>query len=446
MVEGEFVARRQSRRLQSANEPYPAPRDPGQGADHSDSCRAVDVSDSPFVAGSDEQVPKIFAAAGDDGHDDDGSARTPSFSSVPDEAFNFIPREVADELAKSQPTMGFDHLSAGGSISASASSFGEVSTPSTGAAQSSMTSSGSDLTGTPVFGLSPNVSSASFSTPHQRPVGSGPTPTPPSTGSAVLSALSLASPTGLAVEAAVLRFVSSLALASPNVFAHCNELVKLNNAWRQASTSNFGPPGANNPLFEYRPGMVEKFWGPDGYVATVTGFPLCVALIARVVDTRGGVIRHGARYVQIPIDVNRGYGSYNERVAVCLQFCIEQEDMIRLVASVALGTRTTPTMREYDVSPESTHVSRTKCIRELIFLRSAGPPKGSTTEGILAVPPRPVDRLQEMRDAAPMLAEEVLDSYEIPAGPNGAAFHFQPVFDGRQVVTNANDFFRPSNR
>ncbi|KAJ3088510.1 hypothetical protein HDU96_004096, partial [Phlyctochytrium bullatum] len=387
IVDGEHVVRRQSRRLQSATEPYPVRRDPGQSPDDSDSYRPIDVSDSPFVAGSDEDVPKIFAAAANDGHDDDGSARTPSFSSVPDEAFNFIRDEVADEVAKAQPTMGFDHLPAGGSSGASASSFGEASTPSSGAAQSSMVSSGSRLTATPVFGLSPNVLSASFSTPHQRLAGSGPTPTPPSAGAAGLSALSLASPTVLAAQQAVQRFVANLALASPTVFAHCNELVKLNNAWRQASTSNFGPPGSNNPLFEYTAGMIEKFWGPDGYVATVTGFPMCVALIATVVDGRGGVMRHGGRYVQIPIDVNRGYGSYNERVALCLQFCMDQEDMIRLVTSVARGTRSTPTMREYDVSPESTHVSRTKW-----------PPKGSTAEGVLAVPPRPVERLQEIRD------------------------------------------------
>ncbi|KAJ3109114.1 hypothetical protein HDU96_007324, partial [Phlyctochytrium bullatum] len=134
----------------------------------------------------------------------------------------------------------------------------------------------------------------------------------------------------------------------------------LHDAFRFFGDSNFGPPGSNNPDFDYT-GLVDRTWCPgDGYVATVNGFPMCVAMIGRIIDSKGGVAKLGGRYSQISIDAQRGYGSFNERVSVCLQLCMSRDDMVKLIRSIAVGTRFPARMREYDVGPDSTLFTRTK--------------------------------------------------------------------------------------
>ncbi|KAJ3085801.1 hypothetical protein HDU96_005260, partial [Phlyctochytrium bullatum] len=189
---------------------------------------AVDVDDtnidteSPFVAGPSDTVPKLFVAVAEEADERCGSP-----GSLPDEAYNLIRDEVAGVQAKLAPTINCTdgtgssthevRCSPNGVGSSTVSSFGEVSTPST--------SGRSDVSGSKrAVGASLN---AGYSTPSQ-PVRRGPTPTPPSAGSGGsigMSSLSILTPSASTLESSVQEFVSNLSLASTTVFLHKTELV-----------------------------------------------------------------------------------------------------------------------------------------------------------------------------------------------------------------------------
>ncbi|KAJ3101862.1 hypothetical protein HDU96_009848, partial [Phlyctochytrium bullatum] len=299
-----------------------------------------------------------------------------------------------------------------------ASSFGSQTTPS--ASRSTPTSS---------VGAGPHMGGASGSSSPGTLVRQPATPRTP--------VRSLPRASSARINDAADHYARQLARMPIEECGHCWEIVKTYNGMRQAR-GKYGVAGANNPNHDFS-GRAERTYEPDvAYVVAhkpsrgvAKSTPLVFVFPAQVVDKPASPASTAGSFIQNELNPELGYGEFNMRCSIAVRMVIELEDAMQLFRTLGNALGLAPVARSFDLTTKYTIHSRTYW---LDMTSTAEDPRLAMT---------PLDPALASVGDYPVGSTSFLGTFARPDSPLSI---FQPVFDGRNICTPEDSYFRPDMR